>query len=157
MTSAADDPDLSFARDDPDERRYNDVEPVPRDPDIVTSDTVTTIVEDELPPPKMTRSLLAKFKSLEDVNKPAPTPERSESLQKHAQAALTLPRTHVRDFEFTDDALSAEESDDVSVDTRTYENVGDVTREDGVVDENELPAQGMARNLMAKWQNIGQQ
>ena len=141
--------ELSF-REDPDERRYNNVDPSPRDPDVVTSDTTTSVLEEELPAPQTTRSLLARFKSMEDINRPAPTPERTEHLQKHAQSALSLPRTNApRDFELD------YESDDVSVD-RTYENVGDVTREDDVVDEDELPMQGTARNLMAKWQAMGQ-
>ena len=69
-------------------RYYDDVEPVARDPEVVTSDTRSAT--EELPPPKFTRSLLAKFKSLEDISKPPPTPEHSQSIQQEAVNAVKV-------------------------------------------------------------------
>ncbi len=45
--------------------------------------------EDCLPPPAMTKNLLAKFRSMEDVNATPPTPERSAKMIKAATISVS--------------------------------------------------------------------
>ena len=49
--------------------------------DVVRADQP---VEEELPAPQTTRSMLAVFKSMEDVNRPPPTPEYAKQVVKQA-------------------------------------------------------------------------
>ena len=184
-----------YEEDAPTTRHYQQPE-VERDPDVVTAETPAN--EDELPPPAFTRSLLAKFKSLEDVNRPPPTPDQSAKLQRHALEAVKpspkASRAHyslsVSDRSDSADHLEISADDasgsyqqeayaaeyyqaeqersragssiyDDLAEGGEYENEpvvnSDVVREQDRDDEAELPEQGIARNLMARWQQLQQQ
>merc|ERR1712168_813924 len=46
--------------------------------------------EDELPPKEYTKSLLAKFKSMENLDEPPPSPMRTQSLRKVTKTKMTV-------------------------------------------------------------------
>ena len=49
--------------------------------EIIRADDPVNL-EDELPPPAFTKNLLARFKSMEDLNRPPPTPELDLAVKK---------------------------------------------------------------------------
>ena len=55
--------------------------------DVVRADQP---VEEDLPAPQTTRSMLAVFQSMEDVNRPAPTPEYAKQVVKQASPVRVL-------------------------------------------------------------------
>jgi hypothetical protein len=127
--------------------------------------------EDELPPPATTKNLLAKFKSLEDVNNPPPSPQRSLQQQKQIGSSSTV---SVRRMPNSSQVYAQEREQpeggeyesqpsefhqyQVTTDSGEFENAPvhdpNVIRESDRHDEEELPSQGITRNLLAKFQNL---
>ena len=101
------------------------------DYEVVQSDAAVD-QEYEMPQPAYTKSVLAKFRNLEDSQLPPPSPERSESIKVTTrQSSARYP-----------DEREQPDGDE-------YE---DVHREPAEETEEELPEEGTTRNLLAKFQ-----
>ena len=123
--------------------------------------------DNDLPPPAMTKTLLARFQSLEDVSKPPPTPEQSTLQQKQAVASVKI--NPVAGSKYQGDEVDQMEQNGYDmeheevahyqqseiVEGGEWENTPlqtDMARE---ADFNEiLPEQGTTRNLLAKFQAL---
>lgn len=136
--------------------------------DVVHSTTTTVINEDELPPPATTRTLLQHFKSMEDVTKAPPRPRVAPAQANRDPTPKTKPAAvyinHEEDeYERTHkSSVNGDENDytqyGASPDAGEFENdpVRDqsVLRESDRCDEEELPAQGTTKSLLAKFQSF---
>ena len=139
-------------------------------PDIsdITYESNTTYERDnDLPPPAMTKTLLARFQSLEDVSKPPPTPEQSTRLQKEAVASTKVTPSSSQ-YSGTSSFKVAEQmeqngyevedeyaEEEVLLEGGEWENTpqqSDMVRESDYNDV--LPEQGTTRNLLAKFQSL---
>ncbi len=141
--------------------------------DIVHSD-LPAEKEEERPPHDVTRSLLAKFRSMEDVSAPPPSPQRSVEQQKVAyshstsRSFSTASERHLGDGEpYGHDDHDHGEYYHNQQDYEQYEQEGeggeyendpfvdpDLVREGDNPEEEELPEVGMTQNLLAKFQSI---
>ena len=143
-----------------------------QDESIVRSD-VPAEREDELPPPDSAKSLLAKFRSMEDVSKPPPTPDKRTSTttarsstsrhssgygQPDGQAAVDIEYER----EQPDGGYDPREPDvfeqyQGEAEAGEFENEPvrdpDIVRESDKTNED-LPGQGTTQNLLAKWQSM---
>lgn len=130
--------------------------------EVVQSST-TCIVEDELPPPAFTRSLLAKFKMMEDshgttANK-APAVYGAPVAKQTAQSA---PRQH-QTLSHRSSGDSRASSEPAAEETRIGRDAPDSIvrstsqdrKEEGRTDE--LPQAGLAKSLLAQWRNLEEQ
>ena len=172
---------------DDDENFYENVsEPLQHETsetDYVRSEDHTNILEEELPPTAFTRNMLAKFRSMEDVNKPPPTPEYAEKQVKTVTSGVhRMTNPNVRslsisspehdshfdmereqpDGAYQQEAVSHEYEhnnyDDFNAEGGEFENEPEynpnVIRESDKLDEDELPELGTTRNLLAKFQTL---
>ena len=124
---------------------------------------------DELPPANLTRSMLAKFQSMENRQLPPPSPARSEVIKSTTVVRnVSVNRNvhqmennnhhnhhHIADNEYE---LSAEGYYETLDDQEhIYESVDDDdlagARRHDTVDDG-LPGQGTTRNLLAKFQSL---
>ena len=132
------------------------------------------VLEEDLPPSQFTRTMLAKFRSMEDVEQEPPTPEFSSKKMK--AAIMSVSPSHTRRFEggpvpLYQDGESPEDREqqldnhhhqydfdyNAAIDAGEYENDPssnpDVIREGDVLTED-LPEQGTTRHLLAKFQSM---
>ena len=136
-------------------RDYND------DQDIVHGDYVTVINEEELPPPATTRTLLERFKCMEDPTKAPPIPKNKTSFSATTKQGNNFPPTK------PNTVRAADEDDDggrrtgsiASPESGEYENYAaerdpGVIRESDNADDVELPASGTTRSLLAKFKSL---
>ncbi|CAH1787454.1 unnamed protein product [Owenia fusiformis] len=140
-------------------------------PEIVKS---TDELNDDRPPQGISRGLVAKWKSMEDVSVGAPTPEKSEitrkmSTKRDRNPYLSKRISSVKDF---DDTFERHEPDGVEQTEIVSEKTPQEMMGDGGVfesspnvnpnlisekdshDEAEMPEHGIARNLLAKWKSM---
>ena len=112
-------------------------------PDIVKSSN-HDVNPDELPVPEKTRSILAKFRSMEDLNAPPLSPSRPVN----------------KPFTFVDSSRSAPNlgaTDDSYVATNgDVENSPEVVRPDTEEKhlEGEFPEYGLTKNLLSMWRTL---
>ena len=139
-------------------------------------------LEEELPAPQTTRSMLAVFQSMEDVNRPPPTPEhatkvsrqatspaRSMSIRRGASSPSNNTTTshHYSNGYHSDEqdhhVMQGEEEDGLYRDydqrggefeNEPYRGDPDVVREDTENQTEALPEQGTTKNLLAKFQAL---
>ena len=139
------------------------------------------VLEEELPPPAMTKSLLAKFQTIQDPNGPPPSPQRSAEIQREAVKSVRVTPTHKSQMHIQEQAEFGEHADQReqpdggeyeqykagvthhdqfmgSPEAGEFENDpiynDSVIRETDRNDEEELPEQGTTRNLLAKFQSM---
>ena len=154
-------------------------------PEVVKSDDPAE-TEDELPPPAFTKNLLARFRSMEDLNRPAPTPEldlavkKSLALEKKKEldpnrrksspAGMFAKLTpHKIDFEETADQYTERQQPEGGeyanghaevvtqyADEELDSDIDDMVRESDAQLEEELPEVGTTQNLLAKFQSMMQ-
>ena len=140
--------------------------------DIVRSDDPAP---DELPPPSFAKNLLAKFRSMEDRNRPPPSPARSASMRNltrpkkftvrhrsNSEENIEIPREERPKPEggeieaVNGDRYNYENSPGSGVSENTPDVKPDLVRESDTHTEEELPERGTAKNLLAKFQAMGQ-
>ena len=116
-------------------------------PDIVKSSNEYVIPE-ELPVPEKTRSILAKFRSMEDVNAPPLSP--TKSVKK--PFAMPPESSHSAPNLGAADSVVVNGNDDVDIQP-------EVIRPDGQEKylEGEFPEYGLTKNLLARWRTLEQQ
>jgi len=119
--------------------------------------------DEEMPPPELTKNLLAVFQSMEDVNLPPPTPEHA---RKHAKELLHTEHHYVesseqsQDFDLIAEPINGHHDvdDDISSDqvfeSRYSSDLKDSHSYEELNIEDELPEQGTTKNLMAKFQAL---
>src|SRR6218665_1510621 len=134
--------------------------------DVVHSSTTTVIIEEELPPPATTRTLLQHFKSIQDLTKAPPKPRVAPAQANRDHAPKTKQPAAVYANEEEDEhehnhrsSVNGDENDyGASPDAGEFGNdpVRDasVIRESDRCDEEELPAQGTTKSLLAKFQSF---
>ena len=160
-------------RQDMDVTRASDQEESPeRDPAVIRHDDPNP-EEEAMPPPAITKNLLAKFKSMEKTDEQPPSPSLSALKQK---AALSKPRytSNVRapvvydnvsassggDHTDNEDVVSTGSVEPAvqAVEHGVFENTPDVRpevlRETHVHEEEELPPVGATKSLLAQWKSM---
>lgn len=115
--------------------------------------------QDEVP---ITKNMLAKFKSMEDLSKPPPTPEHSKVIQKAAIGSVhpTPPAPSTVTGYVYREGEQAEDPDALYTSPPTYSDQSDdeqETRNGDLETTENLPEQGTTRNLLAKFQAISSQ
>ena len=145
-----------------------EVEPA-RDPNIVKASDETVILEEELPEPAHTKSILAKFRSMENINgeMAPPSPKRVTTTTTvtttQKQRTESVPRAASPPPPVVNGGRSESEgyNEEGEVEGGVYENepvVPDgVVREADRVEENEMPEEGFTKTLLAQWRQIEQQ
>lgn len=128
--------------------------------DVVQCSSTVFVIEDELPPAAITRSILAKFRQLESGNEvhavPMPTKSslsRNSSTSKRAERDTN--ETYKRSRSTVDDISPVKQSSverdasrsEASAPELDYSNGGDSPAD-------ELPLQGCAKSLLARWRVI---
>ena len=112
-------------------------------PDIVKSSN-HDVNPDELPVPEKTRSILAKFRSMEDLNAPPLSPSKPIN----------------KPFAFVDSSRSAPNlgatTDDYVANGDVVENSPEVIRPDSEEKhlEGEFPEYGLTKNLLSMWRTL---
>lgn len=149
--------------------------------EIVQSST-TCIVEDELPPPAFTRSLLAKFKMMEDsqgTGNKAPVAKQTAAKQTAAkqtvtkqteakqtatkQTAQTAQRHQTLSYRSSGDSHASNEpvAEEIKVGRDAPDSImrSRSTSQDRKEEErtDELPQAGLAKSLLAQWRNLEEQ
>jgi len=132
------------------------------------------VVEDELPPPAFTRNIVAKFRELEasNVDKTVPLPGKVTSTPSRSSHSSNI---ESRRYQFSQHSRPATEDDvtDSSLFTspagrQNGEERGRTGRRSEVREresstslersvDNDLPQEGTARSLLARWRTIEQQ
>ena len=139
------------------------------EPTAQASDVVRCVdkVEDERPPPAITRSLLARFQSMENVSESTMTdlPQRRSVILLNdgmkapfggtASPATALPSGMTRGGgSFASMQAAITEVTDAGVfENEPVTNI-DVVRESDRHDEEELPEEGFTRSLLAQWRTM---
>jgi hypothetical protein len=145
---------------------------------VVQGSSTVFVKEEELPPPAITRSILAKFRELESTGEsksvPLPrgsggagaTPSRGTAA---TNGAYDHPRRDDRPTVNFDSSVNHHGDDDHLFDQRSSNamNGSTVGQRNGSVSDqptatvatspDELPQRGMAKNLLARWRTIEQQ
>jgi len=110
----------------------------------------SSIREDELPPPSLTRNLLQHFKSIEDVTKPLHTPQPGTKVHRGGVTVSTGAANK--------SVMSPSYGDHSVAESGEFENEPErdptVIRESDRKDDEELPEQGTTRNLLARFQSL---
>ena len=149
--------------------RYDDAEPiyddelyddVIRPSDMRSADQSSQHIAEELPPQAYTQSVLAKFRMMEDVDRPPPSPKQQEQQQQRPSYVSTSSNrqpspSHLVDLShedqynahYYDDNIHSEEEEDAFHDP-------DIVRETDVYSQDELPEIGTTRSLLSKFQSI---
>ena len=129
---------------------------IERNPDIIRSGEEIN-KEEELPPPSFTKNMLAKFKSMEDVAQPPPSPGRSST---SPTKRITTPSGYRT---ITSHSASKASPDEGIADTEPSvnghgrsEETSEVVRESDKTEVEELPERGFTKSLLAQWRQIEQ-
>ena len=146
LRESIEDAQINGAADDEEEDEEEEDQEV-INPDIVKSSNEYVKAE-ELPEPEKTRSILAKFRSMEDVNAPPLSPTKSikKPFAVPAEASHSAPNLGA-----TDTVVA---NGDVEV-----EHQPEVIRPDSQEKylEGEFPEYGLTKNLLARWRTLEQQ
>ena len=127
---------------------------------VVRADEPTEAAD--LPAPNTTKNLLSRFKSMEDVGAPVPTPEKASQLQRSTRISVSSRSTRATSsssMESREQPDGVETTQDDNTDFNGYDNANhqqanSVVRESDVDMTAELPEQGTTRNLLAKFQSL---
>lgn len=128
------------------------------DKEVVQSSTVC-IVEEELPPPSFTKSMLAKFRMMEDVSggaKPAPPNYGKPSSSKQPSFSHSGSTGRHQNL---GNRLSSGSSESNRREDDENETPMTSSRQHSSAEEqtDELPQAGHAKSLLAQWRNIEEQ
>jgi len=135
------------------------------------------VVDAELPPPAFTRNIVAKFRELEanSVDKTVPLPGKGTSTPSrstHSQSSNLLSHTYqpsqhsdaVTEDDYADgsqrfsESIGRQTSDERGrTKTRSEVRQRELSSSPGQTVENDLPQEGTARSLLARWRTIEQE
>jgi len=135
------------------------------------------IVDTELPPPAFTRNIVAKFRELEanSVDKTVPLPGKGTTTpprSSHSQSSNVLSHTYqssqlsdaVTEDDFADGSQRFTDSTGRQIGeergrtkTRSEVRQRELSSSPGQSVENDLPQEGTARSLLARWRTIEQE
>ena len=134
------------------------------DRELVHGSSTVFVLEEELPPPAFTRSIVAKFRELESTggDKTVPLPGKVTPTSKSTRGQTDKRSIRSTSGPVTEDEFIAGiQSDGVAERGRSQRRSEDRQREvsgsprRSFVDE--LPQEGTARSLLARWRTIEQQ
>ena len=128
-------------------------------PDIIKSGEEPNPAN-ELPPPQFTRHMLAKFKSMEEINPVSVSPEKVTTVQRSVSLRTTPPAGNQRPVVSSNHgnprqmSRASPDSGIMDVDLHVVNGHRIVESEPEQEPENELPEEGFTRSLVAKWRCI---
>ena len=148
---------------DDDHQNHNMKSDVEGDRDLVHGSSTVFVVEDELPPPAFTKNIVAKFRELEasSVDKPLPLPAKvTPSRSAHSYSSRSDNQSAWHSYSTTEEDV-ADRSEFTEERGRTEKRLEARQRESssspGRSVADELPQEGTARSLLARWRTIEQQ